>query len=66
MVPALPILLLETFRKGVLSNLNLKSMPHFRIIITHRCHDIITDGGPDLESNNILIRFTIHRPYTVS
>jgi hypothetical protein len=64
MVPALPILLLETFRKGVLSNLNSKSMPHFRIIVTHRCHDIITDGGPDLESNNILIRRNTQRAYT--
>jgi hypothetical protein len=64
MVPSLPILLLETFRKGVLSNLNSKSMPHFRIIVTHRCHNIITDGGPDLESNNILIRRNTQRAYT--
>ena len=54
MVPALPILLLETFRKGVLSNLNLKSMSHFRIIVTHRCHDIITDGSPDLDKTTYL------------
>jgi hypothetical protein len=64
MVPALPFLLLETFRKGVLSNLNLKSMPHFRISVAQRCRDIITDGGRDLESNNILIRYNTQRAYT--
>jgi hypothetical protein len=41
-------------------------MSHFSIIVDHRCHDIITDGGPELESNNIIIRFNIHRAYTVS
>jgi len=39
-------------------------MSHFRIIVAHRYHDIITDRGPDLESNNILIRRNTQRAYT--